>query len=236
MKKNVMMRVAAMLLVCVLASTCGISGTFAKYVTSASSTETARVAKFGVVVTSEVDGLFSKTYASDSAYVGNTVISTTEVVAPGTKNETGVKFSVTGTPEVAVNVQFNLTVNKDVIVPAADDTYLDWTTGNNTTDKFNLADDYTPVVFTLTYGSTTVTGTLTDIKNHLTSISTDYAAGTNLGTTFGQFTLTWAWVFNGNDQADTLLGNIAAEVDTTAYAGVSYEIDFEVELVVTQID
>lgn len=236
MKKNVMMRLAAILLVCVLASTCGISGTYAKYVTSASSSETARVAKFGVEVSSQVDGLFATTYATDSAYVGNTVISATEVVAPGTKNDTGVTFSVTGTPEVAVNVQFNLTVNKDVIVPAADDTYLDWTTGNNTSDTFNLADAYTPVVFTLNYGSTTVSGTLDDIRAHLVTISKDYAPGTNLGADFGTFTLTWAWVFNGNDKADTLLGNIAAGVDTTVYTGVSHEIDFEIELIVTQID
>lgn len=234
--KNRMMKVAALLLALTLMTSCFVGGTFAKYTTSATSTETARVAKFGVEVTSEVDGLFSKTYATDSAYVGNTVISTTEVVAPGTKNNTGVTFSVTGTPEVAVNVQFNLTVNKDVIVPAADGTYLDWTTGNNTTDTFNLADDYTPVVFTLNYGSTTVSGTLDDIQAHLVTISKDYAPETNLGADFGTFTLTWAWVFNGNDKADTLLGNIAAGVDTTAYTDVSYEIDFEIELIVTQID
>lgn len=47
MKKNVMMRIASILLVCVLATTCGISGTFAKYVTSSTMNDTARVAYWG---------------------------------------------------------------------------------------------------------------------------------------------------------------------------------------------
>lgn len=45
MRKNRMMRAASALLVAVLMTTCTISGTFAKYVTSADSTDTARVAK-----------------------------------------------------------------------------------------------------------------------------------------------------------------------------------------------
>ena len=47
MKKNRAMRLAALLLVAVLMSTCGISGTFAKYVTEVSSEDSARVAYWG---------------------------------------------------------------------------------------------------------------------------------------------------------------------------------------------
>ena len=43
MKKNVMMRVASALLVAVLLSTCTISGTFAKYVTTSSGNDNAEV-------------------------------------------------------------------------------------------------------------------------------------------------------------------------------------------------
>ena len=50
MKKNVMMRLASFLLVAVLISTSAISGTYAKYVTTAEGKETARVAKWGVQV------------------------------------------------------------------------------------------------------------------------------------------------------------------------------------------
>lgn len=50
MKKNKIMRIASVLLVAVILTTCAISGTFAKYVTSGSGSDTARVAKFGVTV------------------------------------------------------------------------------------------------------------------------------------------------------------------------------------------
>ena len=51
MKKNTMMRIASVLMVAVLLSTCAISSTFAKYVSSASAGDTARIAKWGVEVT-----------------------------------------------------------------------------------------------------------------------------------------------------------------------------------------
>ena len=46
MKKNKMMRIASALLVAVILTTCAISGTFAKYVTSTPGSDSARVAKF----------------------------------------------------------------------------------------------------------------------------------------------------------------------------------------------
>ena len=53
MKKNNTMRVAAGLAVAALLSTCLVSGTFAKYTTSGESSDTARVAKFGIELTSK---------------------------------------------------------------------------------------------------------------------------------------------------------------------------------------
>ena len=49
MKKNKVMRFASLLLIATLLTTSVISGTFAKYTTSDSAQDTARVAKFGVV-------------------------------------------------------------------------------------------------------------------------------------------------------------------------------------------
>ena len=48
MKKNKMMRIASVLLVAVLLSTCAISGTFAKYTSEATATATATVAKWDI--------------------------------------------------------------------------------------------------------------------------------------------------------------------------------------------
>ena len=48
MKKNRMMRVASALLVAVLLTTCAISGTFAKYVSTSNGSDSARVAKWDI--------------------------------------------------------------------------------------------------------------------------------------------------------------------------------------------
>ena len=56
--KNKMMRIASVLLVAALITTCAISGTFAKYVTKVSGEDTARVAKWGILLGMEGDDLF----------------------------------------------------------------------------------------------------------------------------------------------------------------------------------
>ena len=63
MKKNKMMRIAGGLLIAVLLTTSIISGTFAKYVTTGSAADEARVARFGVTVTGS-GSLFAKNYYS----------------------------------------------------------------------------------------------------------------------------------------------------------------------------
>ncbi len=89
MKKNVMMRAASALLVAVLLTTCAISGTFAKYVTSASSTDTARVAYWGFQTTNSLDltGLFSSAYTNVNAQNNK------DVIAPGTTGNADFAFA-----------------------------------------------------------------------------------------------------------------------------------------------
>ena len=116
MKKNRMMRLASVLLVCVLLTTSVISGTFAKYITTDAQYDTARVAKFGVVASLEGD-LFGATYVgatnnsitsySQNGDKGETVssaVKTEFVVAPGTENLTGLTLTIKGTPEVSTKV------------------------------------------------------------------------------------------------------------------------------------
>ena len=57
MKKNKTMRLASGLLVAVLLTTCAISGTFAKYVSDATNSDTARVAKWSIEVEGEEIGV-----------------------------------------------------------------------------------------------------------------------------------------------------------------------------------
>ena len=65
MKKNKMMRIASVLLVAVLLSTCVISGTFAKYTSSATSTDTATVAKWDITVEDVELGATTETFTFD---------------------------------------------------------------------------------------------------------------------------------------------------------------------------
>ena len=253
MKKNVMMRVASALMVAVLLSTCAISGTFAKYVTSGSAMDTARVAEFGVVI-SAGGQLFGDTYkavgegnsivAWSNANAG-TVNSGTEnedVVAPGTKNETGLTFGVTGAPEVKVHVDFTVS-GSDIVLKTG--TYDKTTTSTNTTDTFALASNYYPVVFTLHHsidgGSTytevaTAGNTLATIAAYLSGLDADYAPNTNLVTAVGSYKITWEWVFDGNDDADTFLGDLAVNNALTAAANYQLTTEFSVTISVTQVD
>lgn len=132
MRKNKVMRLASVLLVLTLLTTSVISGTFAKYTTTGSVADTARVAKFGVVITTS-GTLYSDTYYAQNVTTnGNMPAATTwqtqpdynsgngisvnadtqntNVVAPGTKSYgNGMSFGVTGTPEVAVEVKTTIT-------------------------------------------------------------------------------------------------------------------------------
>lgn len=264
MKKNLMMRAASVLLVAVMLTTCAISGTFAKYVTTGHAEASARVAKFGVNIAAS-GNLFRDAYINEPSAddPSSTVLSynsTDTLVAPGTQNTTGLSLSVTGTPEVDVKV--DITVDgaaiKDVYL--GDGTYNDMTTGTIAGDEFTLGDDYYPIVYTLTQtktgGTEVTTGTLAQIVAKLNTISTaTYTANTNLADVVGTLTLTWKWAYQGEqtlnsvnftatqvDQADTYLGDLAAGTASTKQADgvtpVDYNLStmFNFTITVTQVD
>lgn len=124
MRKNKMMRAASALLVAVLLTTSTISGTFAKYVTQDSASDTARVAKWGVEL-QVVGNLFGENYIDtieDSNDAAELAVQSKynhlatdgdpdDVVAPGTKNDEGFIFSLKGTPEVAGKITTNVEIS-----------------------------------------------------------------------------------------------------------------------------
>lgn len=273
MKKNKMMRIASVLLVLTLISTCAISGTFAKYVTKASGTDSARVAKWGVVLSLDgADSVFAKEYELSAehqdegadAYTGLAVKSDVKVVAPGTTSEeagAAVKGSVAGTPEVATHYEISIKNIKDVLLPAG--TYTDYTelvkADDGTygyTKTFELTEDYAPIVWDLTIGSVKVQAkSLTEVLDRADEIagklSSLGAVGVKAGTDSititldvepGEemdldFELAWKWVFEQDkDAADTLLGNLAAEVEGVTAQGATLEVSAEVEVLAVQID
>lgn len=136
MKKNKMSRLATALLILVLLTTSIVGSTFAKYTTTGSASDTARVAKWGVTVNTS-GSLYSDAYAIENAADGKgnlpaqwtsaspdadkiTVAATTakdNIVAPGTKSAGGLSFSISGKPEVAVKVSTTITA-EDIYLKA----------------------------------------------------------------------------------------------------------------------
>lgn len=155
-------RVICSLMALALISSCAISGTFAKYVTRAEGEDSARVAKWGILLTMEGDELFKSEYeADDPTFTGNTVSATVKasnedkLVAPGTSSD-GFSATVVGTPEVATRYTLEIPAGwTDIVLPAGE--YTDYTQlvadqagelGYNGT--FTLPADYSPVKWDIT--------------------------------------------------------------------------------------
>lgn len=129
MRKSKSMRMASGLLVVTMLSTCMISGTFARYTTSDSASDTARVAKWGVTAVVSGD-LFGADYVDvaggdkiSATYTGSVdsakPAGPEKIVAPGTNSDEGVTIKISGTPEVANRVEFESTSdNKDIYLKA----------------------------------------------------------------------------------------------------------------------
>ena len=225
MKKNKTMRVASLLLVAVLLTTCVISGTYAKYVTSGTTSDAARVAKFGVEVTASSD-LFLDMYETDDANYDGTysVVASNDdnVVAPGTEGDIAAA-GLAGKPEVAVRVSY-----ENVAFDLGDN----WVVGED--DDF-----YCPLVITVNdteiKGSsyTAVEDFEAAVAAAIEDVEADFDPNTDLSTTTdGNVEVSWAWPFSTsatNDIADTELGDAAAD-------GTAATVSLKYDVTVTQID
>lgn len=218
MFKNKFLKLASVLVILCLITTCGVSSTFAKYTTGGTASDSARVAKWGVNVTVTGENAFKTTYGTTVQSSG-----THKVVAPGTNGNLGA-VTITGTPEVAVNVTYDVSL-----------TLTGWTDGAN---------EYCPLVFTIggeTYGLTgiktssgvtpahtygTIAQLISAVEGAIEGINNSYAAGTNLSGK-GNISASWEWAFSGNDDAkDTALGT----------ALTPPTVEFSLTVSVTQID
>ena len=228
-RKNHTLNRAGILLALVLVTSCFVGGTFAKYVTSGTGKDTARVAKFGVTVTAN-GTMFAKEYDTDTenvkATIAKSVFSTDKVIAPGTKGDM-VSMTLAGTPEVAVNVKYTATVTLDKWVYKADE---------------NAAGEYyCPIkirVGTVNYYGydyDSAESFKNAVETAINEYSANYEPGTDL-TNAKAPVVSWAWAFEDKaadakqtDVKDTYLGDQAAK-------GNAATIDLEVVTTVTQID
>ncbi len=247
MKKNAMLKIAAILMVAVLLTTCAISSTFAKYTTSAESSATARVAKFGVTVNVGLEDLFKTSYDDTVAGDGTSevtfstekvgdenVITVSDVVAPGTKTDAYATITASGTPEVDVEITYSAKVN-----------LVNWSyTDPETSSTVN----YCPLVFTVNGKELKVNGTDLDgdsidnvseletaIEAAVAAKTVNVEANTNLATKLQEkdgeafknnLEIGWSWAFEGGDDVgDTALGdNAATGTPAAVYIQISAEI------------
>lgn len=241
-KSGKTMRLAGLLLVLVLVTSCFVGGTFAKYVTSGGGADEARVAKFGVNV-SAVGDVFAKEYdAKDPTlvdYNGDAIAKSViaadgkDVVAPGTKKDDALVVSVTGTPEVAVEVKYEGHVTFTSGLPGATSNWKD-----------EAGKYYCPLVITV--NGTKFNGmdydSETEFANAVVAaidgLTKNYAPNTDLNASASKDVhISWEWPFENatgskydqSDVNDTYLGNQAA-------AGNVATVGIIVTTTVTQID
>ena len=236
-----MMRIASFLLVAVLITTCGISGTYAKYVTADKSEDSARVAKFGVVVTADSDIFEANYYGQDAAWTTElTVEADDDVVAPGT-TKVMANVGITGTPEVAVRIS-----NEKVEFEIGENWMVD--EDNNDVDDagYNADKFYCPLIIKVV-DAAGVTHNLcgldyasadlfeADVESAMGTATADYEPNKDLSAV-QDIQITWTWAFEDghadqDNKFDTQLGDRAAQDE--AQAGT---VRISVTTTVTQID
>ncbi len=252
MKKNLMMRIASVVLMLTLITTCAISGTLAKYVTTVSGDDDARTAVWDIVhdggfTTDGTSVTFQNTYDATVASNADTdavgeVDANDDVVAPGT---TGTNtYSITGTPETDYVVTFGLEDNEggikttDVTLNAGtytfDAPYQDMTV---TVDK-----NYLPLKWEVTISTTNGTiqpvaedgeagftagtaekfNSLAEIKTALAAVEVAFEANETCDV---DVKIEWTWAF------ETTTDGYTAEdkMDTVLgyYAAKNVKSDFE---------
>lgn len=239
MKKIKSLRIAALLLIAVLITACVISGTFAKYVTKTEKTNNARVAKWGVVFEAGSD-LFGTTYATDddtySSAIEFSVVSSDAVVAPGTEGTAAI-FALSSAiqPEVSYKVSFDVDTDSSATV------FTEWCYTDETNTAVTSTAIYYPVVFTLSLGGEEVasSASLSDLKASVASCGILYDVGEDkylvssdginyedyTGTGAPSVEINWSWSFEGNDQADTFLGNAIVD-DADTFEGKTKGTDY----------
>lgn len=229
MKKNTMMRLASALLVAVLLTTCVIAGTAARYVTTNNGSDDARVAKWGVTITTTGD-MFADSYKDTSTtYVDDedvdtitvqSYLATDDVVAPGT-NGTLAAFDIAGTPEVDTKVTYT-----------ADLVLANWEVD---------AAVYCPIVITVNGtpyqvdGSTiTTTADLeTAVEGAIVAATANYHTNDDLSAVEDDLVVTWAWAIGASEAADD-----PTNIKDTALgdAATAATISLTVSATITQVD
>ena len=239
MKKNVMMRAASALLVAVLLTTCAISGTFAKYTTSATGTDKARVAKWGFEAAGSVEITDLFDYSDPGVHNNGQV---TGLIAPGTTNSKSFAFTYdkdsNGVSAPEVDYTFNVSTEGSSCNDAIKNNsnikwYLDGALApaykGNGTDADPQYKEGTWDALLMAIEA--LDGNQADDKYESNTLPEAFYGTTPNGA--AEHTVKWEWVFEtagagmaDQDKADTAMGN-ADILDT---------VELKITITATQVD
>ena len=234
MKKNKTMRLASVLLILTLLTTSVISGTFAKYTTTASGSDSARVAYWGFKNTSgsiELNDLFKQAY-------NDTVNSTTKVIAPGTENSATFQFLYEKLSDAvtAPEVEYDFTVSVAESTISNDiysNTNIKWKLDVN--GEWGTWDDLMNSILSLS-GTPTNTYDQANVATHTVTkryqekaIPEAFKDGANTHTIY------WKWAF---DEADDINGFDATDLNSfdTAMGNTPTTVLIKITITATQVD
>lgn len=207
MRKEKILVAFAMLILVLAAIMLVISNTSAKYVTYANGTDSARVAHWNINTTNNIKDLFASSYMN---------------VAPGSEEQGIIAPGTSGT--------YSFTIDGDV------ETAYTLSIRANGNDEVNGAvSDYNPIKYSFTKPNTgddkaskpTVTTenmTFEELKSAINNID-DGVQVHNAGSLGGDtYTIGWTWELDGNDEKDTLLGNLVSKGDKTISLSVNIAV------------
>ena len=184
--------IISVLLVLCCATMCFVGGTFAKYTSTISATDSVRVAKWDISATDTLDGAFTKTNAAevdlfktytDANVDVNGLDDASFVIAPGTTGT--ITFDLANNSEVNAQYTIDYTVDEDGVP-------LQWKVGDG-----EWAED------------------LADVTA---------AVAINMGAE-ETITISWKWVFDGDDALDTGLGEDGTAAPTITIAVTFTQVD-----------
>lgn len=186
MKKNRLMRLACLLIVLTLMTSCFVGGTFAKYTTSAGAEDTARVAKWGFdEATSLTFELFN---VSDDTGIG-----ADGLIAPGSSKTINFDF-VNSATDAAPEVAYKVTVSTDGSTANIGDLdgVVTWKLGTNSYTSWSA---FLAAIKNLS-------GNASGSKEYAPNDPLPDVLKNGVNNSVG-----WEWPFNGDDDKDTKLGN-----------------------------
>ena len=220
--KNKFMRIAAVMLMLCLVTTCAISGTFAKYTTEATGEDTARVAYWGFTGENAdiaLTDLFKDTYSTD-------VKGAVDVIAPGTTNSATFVFKYTdkSTTVDAPEVAYQITVSTDGSECAdaiKQNPNIVWKLGSTTFETTTDAGGTTYAFDKLLAAIEALAGNAANGNTATAGVASYGPSADYLPDITTEQTITWEWIFDqaaggeDYDTGDTAMGNNPADLEVT---------------------